>query len=345
MATYKGIQGYSVQSLSSDPPGAASVGQLWYNSTSNVWKIGSESTAGAWASAPSLTTARSGCCGYGTITAALAIGGGTPPSAYTTETEEYNGTAWGAGGASTTLAATGTFGTGTLTAGLYAGGYEGTTSGGGIKQTCEEYDGTSWAVGGGLTEKRQAGSSAGTQTAALLFAGMDGFVPGGPGAVKVDNCQQYDGTSWTNSPNINSQVSATAASSIGTQTAAVRAVGSLAGHGAPGASVLTVANYDGSSWTEGTPANTARPTAAGWGISTSAVIAGGEPIMASVESWNGSAWTTVTSLATQRSYPRGAGVSNSAGIAFTGRTAPTTYTTATEEWSSPAFVTETVTTS
>ena len=39
MATYKGIQGYSVQSLASDPPAEQSVGQLWYNSASNVWKI------------------------------------------------------------------------------------------------------------------------------------------------------------------------------------------------------------------------------------------------------------------------------------------------------------------
>ena len=39
MATYKGIQGYSVQKLSSDPPAALSVGQLWYNSTSGKFKI------------------------------------------------------------------------------------------------------------------------------------------------------------------------------------------------------------------------------------------------------------------------------------------------------------------
>jgi hypothetical protein len=32
MATYKGIQGYTVQKLSSDPTAAEAVGQLWYNS-------------------------------------------------------------------------------------------------------------------------------------------------------------------------------------------------------------------------------------------------------------------------------------------------------------------------
>jgi len=40
MATYKGIQGYTVQVLSSDPSASADTeGQVWYNSTSNVWKI------------------------------------------------------------------------------------------------------------------------------------------------------------------------------------------------------------------------------------------------------------------------------------------------------------------
>ena len=39
MATYKGIQGYRVESLASDPPAAIGLGQLWYNSASNVWKV------------------------------------------------------------------------------------------------------------------------------------------------------------------------------------------------------------------------------------------------------------------------------------------------------------------
>ena len=39
MATYKGIQGYSVQKLSSDPTASEAEGQLWYNSTSGKFKI------------------------------------------------------------------------------------------------------------------------------------------------------------------------------------------------------------------------------------------------------------------------------------------------------------------
>ena len=40
MGTYKGIQGYTIESLSSDPAATAdNEGKVWYNSTSNVWKI------------------------------------------------------------------------------------------------------------------------------------------------------------------------------------------------------------------------------------------------------------------------------------------------------------------
>ena len=40
MATYKGIQGYLVESLASDPSASAdNEGKIWYNSASNVWKI------------------------------------------------------------------------------------------------------------------------------------------------------------------------------------------------------------------------------------------------------------------------------------------------------------------
>jgi len=40
MATYKGIQGYSVQKLSSDPTASSdTAGQLWYNSTEGAFKI------------------------------------------------------------------------------------------------------------------------------------------------------------------------------------------------------------------------------------------------------------------------------------------------------------------
>jgi hypothetical protein len=58
MTLYKGIQGFSVQNLSADPTDP-NEGQLWYNSTSNVWKVEEATTAGAWATGNNLNTARS----------------------------------------------------------------------------------------------------------------------------------------------------------------------------------------------------------------------------------------------------------------------------------------------
>jgi hypothetical protein len=57
MATYKGIQGFTIQNLSADPSNPIE-GQVWYNSTSNVWKVEEATTVGAWATGGNLNTAR-----------------------------------------------------------------------------------------------------------------------------------------------------------------------------------------------------------------------------------------------------------------------------------------------
>ena len=93
MATYKGIQGYSVQKLSADPTAASpTTGQLWYNSSGGKFKLGTQAV-GAWAAGGALNTARRGIAvgGAGTRDTALCIGGDSPSK---TEVEEYNGTAW-----------------------------------------------------------------------------------------------------------------------------------------------------------------------------------------------------------------------------------------------------------
>jgi hypothetical protein len=74
MATYKGIQGFTIQNLSADPSNPIE-GQVWYNSTSNVWKVEEATAAGAWATGNNMNTARDGLGGAGTQTAGLAFGG------------------------------------------------------------------------------------------------------------------------------------------------------------------------------------------------------------------------------------------------------------------------------
>ena len=57
MATYKGIQGYTVQKLSEDPTASEVAGQLWYNSSSGKFRISTEG-AGTWAAGGTVNTAR-----------------------------------------------------------------------------------------------------------------------------------------------------------------------------------------------------------------------------------------------------------------------------------------------
>ena len=78
MATYKGIQGYTVQKLSSDPTASDIEGQLFYNSATGKFKIGATTTA-AWSSGGTMNTGRGQIANSGTgNTSALAFGGYNP---------------------------------------------------------------------------------------------------------------------------------------------------------------------------------------------------------------------------------------------------------------------------
>ena len=76
MATYKGIQGFTWQKVSSDPSDAVA-GQVWYNSSTGKFKIGTQIASG-WASGGNVNTSRKSGAGCGTQTAALFIGGQAP---------------------------------------------------------------------------------------------------------------------------------------------------------------------------------------------------------------------------------------------------------------------------
>ena len=118
MATYKSIQGYTVQSLASDPSASVDTeGQVWYNSASNVWKVGTLA-AGSWSAGGELNTGRFTGAGAGVATAGL-IFGGTPP--VTAVTESYDGSTWTAEAVmANTRNSYGSFGT--KTSGVVAGG-------------------------------------------------------------------------------------------------------------------------------------------------------------------------------------------------------------------------------
>ena len=92
MTTYKGINGFAVQSVATDPS-PLDEGQVWYNNATYAFKLASLSTVGTWAAGGNLNTARTSLGGAGTQTSALAFGGYIGPAS-TGATELYNGTSW-----------------------------------------------------------------------------------------------------------------------------------------------------------------------------------------------------------------------------------------------------------
>jgi hypothetical protein len=93
MATYKGIKGFSIQNLSADPSNLIE-GEMWYNSTSNVWKV--EETYSSWNLGKwwnSLNTARVSISRLQEHKQQVYFGG-TTPLLKQELTEEYDGSTW-----------------------------------------------------------------------------------------------------------------------------------------------------------------------------------------------------------------------------------------------------------
>ena len=332
MATYKGIQGYSVQSLASDPsPTANHLGQLWYNSTSSTFKIAIEG-AGAWASGTAAPTPGNQGAAAGIKTAFLIWGGSAP--APTANSFKYDGTTWTVAN-SLQNAISGTAGLGSQTAALGSGGYNLTDSPAYNNQS-EEFNGTCWASANVDANKPSTGylGLTGTQTAGLSVGGY-GSPPG-----QINKVSEYDGTDWTTGNVFPASMSSIFC--LGTQTAAV-AVG-----GSPPVRVLGF-DYDGTTWTAGDSINTARESGQAGGINTAGIIVGGAAPGKSnkTEKYDGSSWTEVAILGTARSsisngYTNIA-AATSAFIAATGDDG--SKTTAVEEWTDPIIATKSVTVS
>jgi hypothetical protein len=300
MTTYYGTYGQKVQYLASDPASPQN-GQVWFNSTSNLLKVGITQN-GAFATGGNLSTGRSSSAGTGegsTQNAAGIFGGGT------NATEEYDGTSWTAGGnLPITMARLGGAGTQTSSLafageppGYYAGSFEydgsswtaggslatgkyfcagngtqtaalaigGSTSPSPVTAATEEYNGTAWTAGGNLSTARRVLPGTGTQTAAIVFGGQEPIPTVG---VKTE---QYDGTSWSNETDLPTAIAGNFGT--GTQTAALSAGGYVGGPGLSNSNL-----YDGTAWTAGGNLNVARRvgTSGGAGSQTAAVFASGE---------------------------------------------------------------------
>ena len=120
MTTYKEIFGTNIEAVSSDPANPV-LGQVWYNTTTNVVKAAAETAAGSWVTGGSLNTARRIIAGAGQAPGTLGFvfaGLTASPSALT---ELYNGSNWTELN-DLSLARYGPGGAGTQTAALCFGG-------------------------------------------------------------------------------------------------------------------------------------------------------------------------------------------------------------------------------
>jgi len=328
MATYKEIFGTNIEVLASDPANPVT-GQVWYNSTDNVVKGASATTAGAWATATSINTTRGNVATsvQSPVSSVLAYGGSNPGGVVEGETEQYNGTTW------TELADLNTArgvssGGGTNTAALCTGGYLGPPGSTGV---VESWNGSSWAEVADLNTARYAsGGGVGSNTANLIAGGLST-----PPTIVHAQVEQWNGTSWTEVGDLNSSRYASGAAGE-SYTSAIIAAG-----GNPGfTGIANVETWNGTSWTEIADVNTARTGLESGGTQTSTIIFGGsvpgtpDPVKTgATEIWNGTSWTEDTDLNTARdgAAPGGGVTATSSAIAIAGTTDAGTLA-AVEEW-------------
>ena len=315
MATYKSTKGFTVQVLADDPTVEDTAGLLYFNTTDNEFKYVRPGglANGTWASGGALNVKRKGIQGFGTQTAAIAVGGqGGADNTAQVLCESYNGSSWTeVNNVNTGKTTRGNCGV--QTAGLLIGGAPATVD-------TEEWDGTSWTETANYPAAIVDPFLCGVQTAAFCISGGEPFVAA---------TNTYNGSSFTSSTAINTARNAGGAA--GTTTAALIAGGNTD----PGAVAITE-SWNGSAWTEVGDLNTARNLLNSSGTTnTEMLVFGGNPNQATTESWNGSSWTEIGDMATGRQESGGTTNGSTTLAAIWGGSISGTSQTITEEWSAP----------
>ena len=284
MATYRGIKGFTIQSLASDPSPLIE-GQVWYNTSSNVIKGTDNAGSGTWAAGGTPSNAIYAAGSAGIETAALRFGGfSNDTTAIALLTETYDGTTWTEVGDLTTGGSYG-MGCGTQTAAFYAGASSPLTSA--LAQT---WNGSSWTAGPAFLTARYGGGGGGITTSAVYTGGWK--APG-----YSTDTEKWDGTSWSEVNNSNVGRNYVASSGSSDSDAMIS--------GGYTPATTNVETYDGTSWTVATVLPTAMKEGGGMGTGTTAsIVFGGDnaatPLLNKTHTWNGSAWTEVGNLGTAR---------------------------------------------
>ena len=208
MATYRGIKGFTMQSLASDPAANTNTeGQVWYNTTTNVLKgITGVTGVGSWASASNINTPRQETFGTGPGTAGMIVNGSTSSNdadqVYVCEV--FDGTSWAETGDTTQRRQDGAS-AGVATSALVTAGY--TTSPRGNSPFTETFNGSTWTeetnIVNGIQGRRGLGA---TEDASLIVS-----------ATSSNYCELWNGSSWSE---LNDQLTARSGQgTFGTSTA------------------------------------------------------------------------------------------------------------------------------
>ena len=300
------------------------LGQVYYNSGSNAFKVTQQSTpTGTWSAGGDLSRGVAyGMQGAGASNnAAIATGGqDTPSNTVNGKSEQYNGTSW-TEVADLNLART-------AAAGAVASPYSNTLyfSGGSgplpsWSATTEAWDNSSWTEVGDLNSARNGAGGAGSSNTSALC--MSGEIPNNTQTVNVE---EYNGSSWTETANVND--ARRYGVGLGTATAGLY----VGGDNDPGYAT-TNELWNGSSWTEVGDMNTARSLFGTGGTTTLGLAFGGRTPSktANTETWNGTSWTEIANLATARSDTNSGGGSGFSSL-FAGGYTATASVASTEEF-------------
>ena len=225
----------------------------------------------SWAETTDLNTVRANAGGGGAVSTAAIVAAGitTPSEAQTANTEIWDGSSWTeVANVSTTRELLGSGQAGPNTTSIIFGGVAPPSPPSKLTAT-EEWNHTStlaagaWASSNNMNVGRQGAQAGqqGTQTAGLIYGG-DNPSPG-----YIVNAESYDGTSWTETHDLN--VGRNNGAGLGTQTAAVL----VNGNNAADSNLCEI--YDGSSWSETGDLNTDRRQGSGCGTSTAGLATGG----------------------------------------------------------------------
>ena len=272
------------------------------NITEEFNKSGSVITAAAWGANPALSYSVDGnLAASGSLTSAVAAGGYNAPAgpglvSYVASAATWNGSTWSnitdMPERRTSCSAVGaTAPAFYIYGGINQPGPTGPSTS--YLTTTHTWNGSSWGSGPALSEAQSNAGSAGTPSAIVMMGGA------GPPGLSGDNIQQYNGSSWTNSP-VNYPTIIQSLAGVGTETAAV-----FFGGTTPSEPAGTKASneWDGSAISTGGDMSLALQLTSGSGTQTAALSYGGRLSGAKNAIgmiYDGTAWTTSPSLGTAR---------------------------------------------